>query len=83
MKYLNPEFWFSPIAGAYIVRHNFGDAGNMFSFEGSLKMERAELSDGVYGACCVSRNLADCCLPISARNYSRNMARNTDTFPFT
>jgi hypothetical protein len=49
VKYLNPEFWFSPIAGAYIVRHNFGDAGNMFSFEGSLKMERAELSDGVYG----------------------------------
>lgn len=48
VKYLNPEFWFSPIAGAYIVRHNFGNP-DMFSFENALKMERAELSDGVYG----------------------------------
>ena len=48
VKYLNPEFWFSPIAAAYIVRHNYGTS-DFFSMDGALRMDRRELSDGLYG----------------------------------
>ena len=48
VKYLNPEFWFSPPKNAYIVKHNYG-SGDFFSLDGAVKMTRKELSDGVYG----------------------------------
>ena len=48
VKYLNPDFWFSPLVNAYIVKHNYG-TGDFFSLDGAVKMTRKELSDGVYG----------------------------------
>lgn len=48
VKYVNPEFWFSPLVNAYIVRHNYG-TGDFFSVENAIKMERKQLGDGVYG----------------------------------
>lgn len=48
VKYVNPEFWFSPLVNAYVVRHNYG-TGDFFSFESAIKMERKQLGDGVYG----------------------------------
>ena len=48
MKYLNPDFWFSPLVNAYIVKHNYG-TDDMFSLDGAVEMTRKELSDGVYG----------------------------------
>ena len=48
VKYLNPEFWFSPLVTAKIVKHNYGNP-DMFSYENAIEMERKEISDGVYG----------------------------------
>lgn len=48
VKYLNPDFWFSPLVNAYIVKHNYG-TDDFFSLDGAVKMTRKELSDGVYG----------------------------------
>ena len=48
VKYLNPDFWFSPLVNAYIVKHNYG-TDDMFSLDGAVEMTRKELSDGVYG----------------------------------
>ena len=48
VKYLNPDFWFSPLVNAYIVKHNYG-TDDMFSLDGAIGMTRKELSDGVYG----------------------------------
>ena len=48
VKRLNPEFWFSPLVNAYVVRHNYGST-DFFSKENAIQMTRKELSDGVYG----------------------------------
>ena len=48
VKYLNPDFWFSPLVNAYIVKHNYG-TDDFFSLDGAVVMTRKELSDGVYG----------------------------------
>jgi hypothetical protein len=42
------EFWFSAISAAYLVKHNYGSP-NFFTENNKIKMERKELSDGVYG----------------------------------
>ena len=42
------EFWFKALMGAYIERHNYG-SDKFFGKKTRLRMNRTELSDGVYG----------------------------------
>ena len=48
VKKLGGEFWFESLAGAYLVRHNYGSR-SFFKKDKRLRMQRAELEDGVYG----------------------------------
>lgn len=48
VKVAGGEFWFSAPKAAYIVRHNF-ESDKFFTKKNRIKMERKELSDGLYG----------------------------------
>ena len=48
VKQLGGDFWFERLAGAYLVRHNYG-SGSFFEKAQRLHMQRAELEDGIYG----------------------------------
>lgn len=48
VKQSGNDFWFKPLTAAYIVRHNYGSQ-TFFGEKSRLRMQRAELEDGVYG----------------------------------
>ena len=49
------DFWFKPLTAAYLIRHNYGSHAFFLgpkhagTSHGPLRMQRAELEDGVYG----------------------------------